>query len=104
MNTGYPVTFRRHLWFAGVQLNCGTENLAMHKLGVPAAGYAYGIAPRSPGLMRTNGQNLADFVPVGNSPSQWDYHLSMGPGMQPTSPGGPGQLGINGFTNPGSGA
>jgi len=104
METGYPVTYRRHLWFPGAQLNCGTEHLAMHKLGTPAAAYAYGAVARIPGQTRTSGQNLADFVPHGNSPSQWDYHVAMGPGMQPTSPGGPGQIGFTGFRNPGSGA
>jgi len=104
MNTGYPVTYRRFLYFAGAQLLCGTENLAMHKLATPAAAYTYSAASRIPGQTRTNGQNLGDFVPHGASPSQWDYHNAMGPGMQPTSPGGPGQIGFAGFRNLGSGA
>jgi hypothetical protein len=104
MDTGYPVTYARHVIFPGVQLHTGVDTIAMHKINTPAAAEFYGQTPYSPGQMRTNGQNQADFIPIGNSPSQWSLHTSMTAGLQPQNPGGPGQIAMQGFVNPGSGA
>jgi hypothetical protein len=101
----YPVTFARHIGFQGAQLGNGVGKINFpSRLRAAAAAYNYGQTPRSPGLDRMSGQTSGDFVPRGNSPSQWDYHLAMGPGMQPKSPGGPGQSMMSTFRNPGSGA
>lgn len=101
----YPVTFRRHLHWAGAQLHTGVDTITHHKIALPAAAYNFGQTPRSPGLDRVNGRNFADFVPRGPAPAQWNYHFQQGPGLQPSSPGGPGQVSMaTPLYNPGTGA
>lgn len=87
-------------------MRTGVDGIAMHKLNMPAAGYAFGQTPVSPGLMRIQAQNAADMVPRSNGPQQWDYHVAQQTAVQQsTVAGGPGMyLGTGNFRNPGSGA
>lgn len=102
----YPVSYRRFFNWAGMQMDTGVPRIAMHKLNTPAAGYAFGQIPRTPGLMRIQAQNPADMMPRGNSPQQWDYHVAQQTAVQQSiTTGGPGMyLGTSSFRNPGSGA
>lgn len=101
----YPLVIRTHLGYQGAQLRNGVGQINFpSRLNAKAAAYNFASTPYSPGLTRMNGSSSGDFQPRGNSPSQWDYHLAMGPGMQPTNPGGPGQSAMTTFRNPGSGA
>jgi hypothetical protein len=101
----YPVTIRTHLGYQGAQLRNGVGDINYpSRLNGKAARFNFGQIPRSPGLDRQSGSASGDFIPRGNAPSQWNYHVAMGPGMQPSNPGGPGQTMMSTFRNPGSGA
>lgn len=91
--TNAPVTFSRIATRWGdFQLNNGWQNTNYGgRLPYREAGYLIATFPAQPGQTRLIGQRFADFPAKGPSPSQWAYHVATGPGMQPDSPGGPGQ-------------
>lgn len=88
-----PVTFNRiGTRWGDVQLNNGWQNTNYGKrLTYNAAGYLFAVSQHVPGYSRLIGRNPADFPARGPAPSQWAFHVATGPGMQPDTPGGPGQ-------------
>lgn len=101
-----PITFTRytnnntHL----VQLSNGWQNTNYGKrLIYKGSGYLNEVVPRIPGQTRLYGGPPNSFVPRGNAPAQWQANVDNGPGMQPESPGGPGQMLGTNLRNPGSG-
>lgn len=91
--TNAPVTFNRiGTRWGDVQLSNGWQCTNYgHRLTYNAAGYLIAVSQQQPGQTRLIGQRFADFPARGPSPSQWAFHVATGPGMQPDSPGGPGQ-------------
>lgn len=85
------------------QLSNGWDRTSFGLRQFVAGGYLQGQIPFSPGLTRMQGRNTTDFMPQGTAPSQWQYHVQGGPGLQPDYPGGPGQI-MGNLMNPGSGA
>lgn len=89
-----PVTFARYATRWGdVQLDNGWNHTNMgRRMLQPAASWFAMAQPTIPGQTRLIGQNPSDFIPASNAPSQWQFHYDSSAGMQPNTPGGPGQV------------
>lgn len=89
-----PLTFNRiGTRWGDVQLSNGWQNTNYGKRMVtPGAYYLVAVTPTIPGQTRLSGGRFADFPARGPAPSQWQSYYDATAGMQPDSPGGPGQM------------
>lgn len=83
------------------QMHNGWDNTNWgRRLKYGTQGFMNEVVPIIPGQMRLL---PSGFVGQGPAPSQWQKNVDAGPGAQPFTPGGPGQLQGLSLYNPGTG-
>jgi hypothetical protein len=97
-----PHQLRRQVNASGaqdVQIANGLRNGIATGLRIPylGSGWLFMAAPRIPGQMRGD---VAGFHARGPSPLNYQQMWEMGPGAQPSNPGGPGRIAAPRFVNP----
>lgn len=97
-----PTTFNRiGTRWGDVQMHNGWDDTNWgRRITYATAGFYNEVIPVVPGQMRLL---PSGFVGQGPAPSQWQRNVNVGPGSQPMTPGGPGQLQGVSLRNPGSG-
>lgn len=97
-----PTTFNRiGTRWGDAQMHNGWDNTNWgRRTHYATAGFMNEVMPIIPGQSRLI---PSGFPRQGPAPSQWQKNVSTGPGLQPSYPGGPGQMQGVSLVNPGSG-
>jgi hypothetical protein len=102
-----PIIYNRFATrWADIQLKNGLANgVASGRINsYRGEGWYDVVVPVVPGQTRLIGTNHSGYFPAkGPAPSQWQDNFNQGPGSQPLTPGGPGQMVGTDLYNPGSG-
>jgi hypothetical protein len=92
--TNAPTTFARfRTRWGGIQLSNGVMRTNFgRRFTFQRTGYLNNVVQTVPGQSRLSGTTPSNFPMRGPAPSQWQFHVDNGPGSQPSTPGGPGQI------------